>query len=201
MKDTYNTINTFVEGIIHKEKNSKFIGYAFPLLSDEAVSGHLETLKKRHKGAGHYCYAYILGTEEKSSRTNDDGEPINSAGKPILGQIESYGLTNTLVVVVRYFGGVKLGVGGLIQAYKNTAKLTLEACNINKETINTLLLLTFDYKSMSHVMRVIKEKKLEIINQKLELSCSVTIAVRKKYAQSTFILFDVMYGVNVIAHQ
>ena len=128
------------------------------------------------------CYAYQIGTETIKFRANDDGEPNNSAGQPIYGQIQSYEVTNVLIVVVRYFGGVKLGIGGLIHAYKTTAQMALEASNIIEKTINQEFLLTFDYKNMNKVMRIIKEKQLEITNQKLEMNCEIQISVRKNDA-------------------
>ena len=130
IKDTYKTIEISVENILFKEKNSKFFGFAFPVTSEIEVKTHLENLKAEHFSARHWCYAYQIGTENIKFRANDDGEPSNSAGMPIYGQIQSFEITNVLVVVVRYFGGVKLGVGGLISAYKNTAQLTLDEATI-----------------------------------------------------------------------
>jgi putative IMPACT (imprinted ancient) family translation regulator len=121
LKDTFKTISNPSEEILFKEKNSKFFGYAFPILSDDEVKPIIDVLHKKHFGAGHFCYAFQLGTDKIQFRTNDDGEPSNSAGTPIYGQIQSFGLTNILVVVVRFFGGTKLGVGGLISAYKTGA--------------------------------------------------------------------------------
>lgn len=124
-KDTYKTIDTSPEPVLFKDKNSKFYGYIFPVKTKENVKASLEKLKKEHHSARHWCYAYQLGTETITYRANDDGEPSNSAGMPIYGQIQSFEVTNVLIVVVRYFGGVKLGVGGLINAYKTTAQLAL----------------------------------------------------------------------------
>ena len=125
IKDTYNTIDFTPEEILFKEKNSKFFGYAFPLSTEEEIKPLIDNLRKQHPNAGHFCYAYQLGTNTISYRANDDGEPSNSAGMPIYGQIQSFSVTNILIVVVRIFGGVKLGVGGLISAYKTTAQLVL----------------------------------------------------------------------------
>ena len=136
INDTYNTITKPSQDVLFKDKNSKFFGYAFPVKSEEEIKSYLEALKKQHHSARHWCYAYQLGTETTNYRANDDGEPNNSAGMPIYGQIQSFNLTNVLVVVVRYFGGVKLGVGGLINAYKTTAQLALESSNIIEKTIN-----------------------------------------------------------------
>ncbi|MBP0905190.1 IMPACT family protein [Mariniflexile gromovii] len=196
-KDTYKTIKTSTEAILFKEKNSKFFGYAYPVLNEDDVKLHLETLKKEHHAARHWCYAYQLGTETIYYRANDDGEPSNSAGMPIYGQIQSFEVTNILVVVVRYFGGVKLGVGGLISAYRATAQLTLEASTIIEKTINVDYVISFDYKNMNTVMRIIKEKNLNITNQKLELDCQITISVRKKEAESVFETFNHLFEIDI----
>lgn len=195
--DIYKTIALNSESVLFKEKNSKFFGYAFHVLNEDDVKRYLEQVKKEHHAARHWCYAYQIGTEEKVFRVNDDGEPTNSAGMPIYGQIQSFNLTNVLVIVVRYFGGVKLGVGGLIQAYKTTALLTLESCKIIKKTINDTFTIAFEYKDMNKVMRVIKEKQLHILNQELELSCKITISVRKKSANTIFEIFDNIFGVSI----
>ncbi len=196
-KDTYKTITSKIENILFKDKNSKFFGYAFPVLNEDDVKSKIEAIKKEHHSARHWCYAYKMGIETILFRANDDGEPSNSAGMPIYNQILSFDVTNTLIIVVRYFGGVKLGISGLINAYKTTAQLTLEASTIVEKTINVDYLITFDYKNMNTVMRVIKERNLNIINQKLELDCQITISVRKKYAESTFNLFENLYEIDI----
>ena len=196
-QDTYKTIEIATEGILFKEKNSKFFGYAYPVLNEDDVKQHLETLKKEHHSARHWCYAYQIGTETIVYRANDDGEPNNSAGMPIYGQIQSFEVTNILIVVVRYFGGVKLGVGGLISAYKTTAQLTLEASTIIEKTINIEYLISFDYKNMNTVMRIIKEKNLNIINQHFELDCRITISVRKNDAESIFESFNHLFEIDI----
>ena len=197
LKDTYKTIELASEEVLFKEKNSKFFGYAYPVTSEEEVKIHIEHLKKQHFSARHWCYAYQIGTEQFSFRANDDGEPNNSAGMPIYGQIQSYEVTNVLVVVVRYFGGVKLGVGGLITAYKTTAQLALENATIIEKTIDTIFVLTFDYKNMNKVMRIIKEKKIDIITQKMELNCEIQIAIRKKNAEVIFDIFSSLFEVTI----
>lgn len=197
LKDTFNTILKPSEEVLFKDKNSKFFGYAFPVKNEDAVKFLLNTLKKQHHAARHWCYAYQIGTETIKFRANDDGEPSNSAGQPIYGQIQSFKLTNILIVVVRYFGGVKLGVGGLINAYKTTAQFALEASKIIKKTIDTEFLITFDYKNMNKVMRIIKEKQIKIINQKLELSCELQISVRKNDAQLIFDLFNQLFEIKI----
>lgn len=197
MKDTYKTISEASEEILFKEKNSKFFGYAFPVTTEEEIKNHLEILRKNHSGAGHFCYGYQLGTEKIQFRANDDGEPSNSAGMPIYGQIQSFGLTNILVVVVRYFGGVKLGVGGLISAYKTSAQLALENSDIIEKTININFEITFDYKNMNKVMRIIKEKNLEIVSQKMEMNCLIEIATRKKNAEQIADIFNSFFEVSI----
>lgn len=197
IKDTYKTITDKTENILFKDKNSKFIGYAYPVLTEIDVKHHIETLKKEHHAARHWCYAYQIGTTNLLYRANDDGEPSNSAGAPIYGQIQSFDLTNVLIVVVRYFGGVKLGVGGLINAYKTTAKATLEASKIITKTINIDYLITFDYKNMNTVMRIVKERQLNIIHQKLELDCQITISVRKTEADTVYNIFNNLYEIKI----
>ncbi|RED45901.1 IMPACT family protein [Seonamhaeicola aphaedonensis] len=196
-KDTYKTITETIEDILFKDKNSKFFGYAFPVLNENEAKEHIENLKKKHHSARHWCYAYKIGTETAIFRANDDGEPSNSAGMPIYNQILSFNLTNVLIVVVRYFGGVKLGVSGLTNAYKTTAQLTLEAANIIKKTINVDYNIFFGYQNMNTVMRIIKEKNLNITHQKMELDCQITISVRKKEAESVFKTFNKLYEINI----
>jgi len=196
-KDTYKTIETITEAVLFKDKNSKFYGFAFPLQNENEVKQHVEILKKKHHAARHWCYAYQLGTQTFSFRANDDGEPNNSAGMPIYGQIQSFDVTNILIVVVRYFGGIKLGVSGLINAYKTTAQLALEASKIVEKTINTEFRITFDYKHMNKVMRIIKENNIAITNQKLELDCNIYISVRNKDATSVFNAFNTLFDIQI----
>jgi uncharacterized YigZ family protein len=197
INDTYNTITKPSQEVLFKDKNSKFFGYAFPVKSEEEIKSYLENLKKQHHSARHWCYAYQIGTETLNYRANDDGEPNNSAGMPIYGQIQSFNLTNVLVVIVRYFGGVKLGVGGLINAYKTAAQLALESSNIIEKTININYQIIFEYKNMNKVMRIIKEKQLLITNQILELDCQLFISVRKKEAQLVFEVFQNLFEVKI----
>ncbi|AXT20568.1 YigZ family protein [Flavobacteriaceae bacterium AU392] len=196
-KDTYKTLATASKVVLFKDKNSKFFGYAFPILNTDDVKTHIEALKKQHHSARHWCYAYQIGIEKITYRANDDGEPSNSAGQPIYGQIQSFDLTNILIVVVRYFGGVKLGVGGLINAYRTAAQMALETSTVIEKTINNDFLITFDYKHMNKVMRVIKEKQINIINQKLELDCQIHISVRKKDSESVFNLFENLFEIKI----
>ncbi|MBP6424689.1 MAG: YigZ family protein [Flavobacterium sp.] len=203
IKDTYTTIAQATDEVLFKEKSSKFFGYAFPIESEEEVKPIIDLLRKLHPHAVHYCYAYQIGTEKISYRANDDGEPSNTAGAPIYGQIQSFGLTNVLLVVVRIFGGIKLGVGGLITAYKTTAQLVLEDAEIIEKTIDIHFLISFDYKNMNKVMRVIKEKKLDIVNQTMEIEDTgiaigkIEIKTRKKNAEMIFDIFDKLFEIDI----
>jgi uncharacterized YigZ family protein len=197
VKDTYKTITKPSAEVLFKDKNSKFFGYAFPVTSEEEAKEHLEDLKKKHHAARHWCYAWQLGKSDFHYRANDDGEPSNSAGMPIYGQIQSFEVTNILIVVVRYFGGVKLGVGGLINAYKTTAQMVLEESNIVTRTIDLKFEISFDYPEMNKVMRVIKENNLNVVDQILELDCKIIISVRKSESERIYEKFDATYKVTI----
>lgn len=199
MKDTYNSLTQPSPEVLFKDRNSKFYGYAFPIKTEEEVNQHIEVLKTKHHKARHWCYAWQLGKAEEDYhyRANDDGEPSNSAGMPIYGQIQSFDVTNVLIVVVRYFGGVKLGVGGLINAYKTAAQLALEEADILTRTIDEIFIVKFDYPEMNKVMQVIKKNNLNVIDQKLEIDCRIFIAVRKKDAESIYSKFDNTYKVEI----
>lgn len=196
-KDTYKTLESASEEILYKEKNSKFFGYAYPVKNEEEVKEIIIQLKKQHHSARHWCYAFQLGTETVYYRANDDGEPNNSAGAPIYGQIQSFDVTNVLIVVVRYFGGVKLGVGGLISAYKTAAQMALETSNIVEKTIDVHYKILFDYKNMNKVMRVIKEQNLNIISQKMEMNCEIEIATRKQNAEKILEIFNSLFEITI----
>ena len=196
-KDTYKTIAAASEEVLYKEKNSKFFGYAFPITTEEEIKEILERLRKEHFSARHWCYAYQIGTEKIQYRANDDGEPNNSAGMPIYGQIQSFEVTNVLVVVVRYFGGVKLGVGGLISAYKITAQMALENSEIIERTIDKHFIISFGYANMNKVMRIIKEKNLQIVSQKMEMDCEIEISIRKKSVQNLLDTFESLYEIKL----
>jgi len=154
-------------------------------------------LRKKHHTARHFCYAWQLGTESVRFRANDDGEPSNSAGMPIYGQIQSFEVTNILVVSVRYFGGTKLGVGGLINAYRASARLTLESSAIEEKTIDESFQLNFQYDLMSKVLRILKENSITITRQKLEMDCEIIIAVRKSHVQKIVKIFETLYRVEI----
>ena len=196
-KDTYKTIATASEEVLLKEKNSKFFGYAFPVTTEEEIKEILERLRKEHFSARHWCYAYQIGTEKIQYRANDDGEPNNSAGMPIYGQIQSFEVTNVLIVVVRYFGGVKLGVGGLISAYKTAAQMALENATIIEKTIDKHFIISFGYAHMNKVMRIIKEKNLQIVSQKMEMDCEIEISIRKKNVQNLLDTFENLYEIKL----
>jgi uncharacterized YigZ family protein len=196
-KDTYKTIAEASLETLFKARGSKFFGYAFPVDTKDDIKACLENLKKKHHTARHFCYAWQLGKKYDRYRANDDGEPNNSAGMPIYGQLQAFGLTNVLVVSVRYFGGTKLGVGGLIQAYKTSAKLALESASIKLRTINTEFLLVFEYAELNTVMRSIKDEKIKRISQQMKTRCHITISVRKKEAERIFTLFENTYKVTI----
>lgn len=198
-KDTYKTITKPSFEAIFKDRGSKFLGYAFPLEREEDVKPLIQQLKDNHFKARHWCYAWRIGKSEAKSRfrVNDDGEPSNSAGQPIYGQILSKEVTNILIVVVRYFGGTKLGVGGLVNAYKTSAQLALESSQIITKTIDIHFKLTFEYQYMDKVMRIIKENNVNIINQKMELSCDFEVSIRKKDSLKVKIAFEELRQVKI----
>lgn len=191
-KDTYKTITKPSEEVIFKDRGSKFLGYAFPLQREKEVKDIITQLKEQHHKARHWCYAWRIGVEEEQVRfrANDDGEPNNSAGQPIYGQILSKGVTNILVVVVRYFGGTKLGVSGLINAYKTGAEMALNVAGITEKNIEASFYLVFEYKDMNKVMRIIKEQNLVLNSQKMELNCEFVVSVRKNEADKVKLLFE-----------
>ena len=196
--DSYKTISQPTEEVLYKEKNSKFFGYAFPIQHEDEVKEIIDGIKKVHYNARHWCYAFQIGTEQVYYRANDDGEPSNTAGAPIYGQIQSFDVTNILIVVVRYFGGVKLGVGGLITAYRAAAQMAMEEADIIEKTIDKNFKVRFEYKDMNNVMRVIKEKDLKILNQTMEMSCEIELSIRKSEYDQALEAFVPFYEVKVI---
>ncbi len=178
--DTYLTIQNASEGLF-KDKGSKFLGFAYPISSDEDVKPLIDLLKKEHHSARHHCWAYRLGNQGEQWRVNDDGEPSNSAGKPILGQIQSKGLTNVLVVVVRYFGGTLLGVGGLIQAYKEATADTLNNAIIIEAYAETQFTISFPFETMNDIMKLLKDKTAKIIKQDFNNQCVISFSVRQQH--------------------
>ena len=181
IEDKYKEIQTHSTGI-YKEKGSKFIAYSYPVYSEDQVKEKLEEVRKLEYSARHYCYAYILNPDKSSQRANDDGEPSSTAGKPILGQILSNDLTNILIVVVRYFGGVKLGVPGLIRSYKTAAADAIANSTLITKTIKEQYEVSFKYPQMNDVMRLIKEFDLEVVNTDFQIDCKLIFAVPKSKA-------------------
>ncbi len=199
--DIYRTLGKPSTSILHKEKKSKFFGYAFPIAFESEVKPIIENLRKKHHTANHVCYAWQLGETEIRYRANDDGEPNNSAGLPIYGQIKSFNVTNVLVAVVRIFGGTKLGVGGLITAYRTAAKLTLESSEIIEKTIYEQITLAFGYPEMDKVMRVIKQNQLNITSQQLEIDCRIIVSVPQSKSKLIVGIFEVLKNVAIQIHK
>jgi uncharacterized YigZ family protein len=197
VNDLFRTLDQPSAEAVFKEKGSKFLAYAYPLSKQEEVEDILLSLKKAHPKARHWCYAWQIGVENPTYRYNDDGEPNNSAGKPIFGQIQSFDLTYVLVVVVRYFGGTKLGVGGLVTAYRSAAKMALENAVIVERTLMEKVSLQFDYVHMDKVMRIIKENDLDITSQTMELDCLFQILVRKNNLAFVLELFKNLRCVKI----
>lgn len=177
-EDVYNTLAAHSEGL-YKEKGSKFIALAYPVTSEEQVREHLDRIRKEYFDARHHCYAYILGPDKSAFRFNDDGEPSGTAGKPIYGQLLSKDLTDTLVVVVRYFGGVLLGASGLFNAYKTAARDALDNASIVEKTIDARYRITFEYLRMNDVMKILKQYDIPPQNQCFDLNCSLEIQIRQ----------------------
>lgn len=195
-EDTYHTLNKASQGVF-KDRGSKFIALAVPVLSEEEVKLKLDEIKKEYHDARHHCYAYILGLDKSAHRYNDDGEPSGTAGRPIFGQLQSFDMTNVLIVVVRYFGGTKLGVPGLINAYKTAAKEALNNANIIKKTINDQYQLSYEYHLMNEVMRVVKDEGLSVVKQDFQLNCKLTIQARKLDSNKIFERFRKIHGVQI----
>ena len=194
--DTYKEVKNYTTGI-YKEKGSKFIAYSYPVYSEEEIKEKLEIVKKLEHSARHYCYAYILNPDKSAQRSNDDGEPSSTAGKPILGQILSNDLTNILIVVVRYFGGVKLGVPGLIRSYKTAAVQAIQEATIVTKTIKEQYKVSFKYPQMNNVMRLVKEYDLEVINTDFQIDCKLIFAVPKSKANDVVDTFKKNHELNI----
>ena len=182
IKDSYLTIESDAEAIF-KEKSSKFLCYAYHVESEEEITAHLEVLRKRYYDATHHCYAWRLGPFGEKFRANDDGEPSSTAGKPILGQLLSREITNCLIVVVRYFGGTKLGVPGLISAYKESAAAVLDEAKVVERTVDTLVKVDFSYVVMNDVMRIIKDEQPTIVEQIFDNLCSMPLSISNRKAE------------------
>jgi len=196
MKDTYKTIAGKSEGYF-KDKGSKFLAYAYPVNSEDKTKPILEQLKKDHHNARHHCYAWRLGKEEITYRTNDDGEPSSTAGKPILGQLQSFDVTDIFLVVVRYFGGTLLGTSGLINAYKTAAANALSNAKIVTKIIEEKYKLHFTYPLMNDVMTIIKQENLNIVDTRFEIECDLVFSVRKSESERTEAIFQNFYGIDI----
>jgi uncharacterized YigZ family protein len=194
--DSYKTITGRGEGL-YKEKGSKFIAIAFHVSSEEDVKHRLSEVRKDFFDARHHCYAYVLGADKSQFRANDDGEPSGSAGKPILNQIYSFELTNVLVIVVRYFGGIKLGVSGLVTAYKLASRDALQNAPAEIRTVDDYLSVSFSYSLMNDVMRIMKDENLMQLNPKFEMDCYFEIECRKNITKKIVEKFNNIYGVRV----
>lgn len=178
MQDTFKTI-TAISKAVYTEKRSKFIAYAIPVTSPEEVKQRLDEYRKEYYDARHICWAYMLGHERNIFRANDDGEPLGTAGKPILGQINSKELTDVLVLVIRYFGGIKLGTSGLIVAYKEAAAEAIAGAEIIEKTVDQTIAFTFEYPFMNDVMRIVKDLEPAILNQSYDMDCRMKLQIRK----------------------
>lgn len=180
--DSYLSIQTSSTGTF-RDRGSKFLAFAYPVQSAEQVNDILEQLRREYHDARHHCYAYRLGVDKKTFRASDDGEPSNSAGKPILGQIQAFELSNILIVVVRYFGGTLLGVGGLIHAYRSAAAEAIKSAEIIRKTVDLELSICFPYSHMKRVMKVLDEEGAEILKRDFREACTLYVAIRKSHAE------------------
>lgn len=180
-----------------KDRGSKFIAYAYPLATADEFKTYLQQLKKEHYKAEHYCFAYRIGTDGNNFRVNDDGEPSGSAGRPILGQVDSKELTNIAVIVVRYFGGTLLGVPGLINAYKNATALALQTVPIVQKQVEIKYVVHFDYTQMNDVMIILKQYNCSVISQEMQLFCAITIGIPINRQQEVLYKLNDMKGVSV----
>lgn len=178
-EDKYRTVNVIAEGL-YKEKGSRFISFIYPVKTEEEIKEILAEIKTKYYDARHHCYAYCLGANRERFRANDDGEPSSTAGKPILGQIVSNDLSNVLIVVIRYFGGIKLGVSGLIQAYKDAAADAILHAEIVERTVDEIIRIRFTYVVMNDVMKILKEEAPEILSRNFEMECEMTLSIRQK---------------------
>ena len=178
MDDTYRTIRYLSEGY-YTEKRSRFLSFALPVRTPDEVKTQLDIYRKKYYDARHVCWAYRLGPDRTTFRANDDGEPSSTAGKPILGQINSNNLTDILIIVVRYFGGIELGTSGLIVAYRTAAAEAIAAARIEERTVDETITITFEYPHLNSVMRIVKEDKPDVLAQSFELTCEMTLRIRQ----------------------
>lgn len=178
MEDTYRTIRDLSEGY-YTEKRSRFLSFALPVRTPDEVKTQVDAYRKKYYDARHVCWAYMLGPDRTAFRANDDGEPSSTAGKPILGQINSNNLTDILIIVVRYFGGIELGTSGLIVAYRTAAAEAIAAARIEERTVDETITITFEYPHLNSVMRIVKEDKPDVLAQSFELTCEMTLRIRQ----------------------
>jgi uncharacterized YigZ family protein len=193
--DKYQTLAHKSESLL-KEKGSKFFGYAFPVTNVDDVKQRLEDVKEIHPKAKHHCYAYQIGVDGNNYRVNDAGEPSGTAGLPILGQLKSHEITNTLIVIVRYFGGTKLGVSGLISAYKLSSIEAIANNKIIEKSISDYYSIKFNYDQMNRVQRICKELQLETVNQAFEIDCKITVAITKSQSEAVMNQFGLLQNVK-----
>ena len=178
MEDTYRTIRDLSEGY-YTEKRSRFLSFALPVRTPDEVKTQVDAYRKKYYDARHVCWAYMLSPDRTTFRANDDGEPSSTAGKPILGQINSNNLTDILIIVVRYFGGIELGTSGLIVAYRTAAAEAIAAAHIEERTVDETITITFEYPHLNSVMRIVKEDKPDVLAQSFELTCEMTLRIRQ----------------------
>lgn len=197
MEDTYKTITASSEGL-YKEKMSKFLSFAEPCRTPQEALDIVKLYRNEYCDARHCCWAYMLGPERKDFRSNDDGEPSGTAGKPILGQINSFGLTNLVVIVVRYFGGIKLGTSGLIEAYRIAAQEALSVAVVEERLIEEDLQVAFEYPLMGDVMRIVKEENATVVEQDFQLSCRLHLRLRRGQMPHMRQRFEDLYGATVL---
>jgi uncharacterized YigZ family protein len=195
--DTYKTLKAPSQGL-YKDKGSKFISFAYPVYSEEDIKEQLSFIKKEYFDARHHCYAYALGLNREHYRAFDDGEPSGTAGKPIYGQIQSFGITNILIIVVRYFGGTLLGTGGLITAYKSASEDALHNAEFVEKTVNSIYSISFDYAAMNGIMKILKDEGIEQFNQNFGLNCSLQISARNSKVEQ---LLEKLSKIETVKHE
>jgi len=195
-KDQFLTIDSQSEGL-YREKGSKFIAFAYPVQNEKESINIVNRIKKEYHDARHHCFAYNLGVDKKTFRINDDGEPSGTAGKPIYGQIISCNLTNIIIIVIRYFGGTKLGVSGLINAYRTAARDAINNSKIITQTLKKNFIIKFTYQDMNTVMRIVKEEGVDVLKQEFELHCKMLVAVRRTNEENFLKRFQNLQHVSI----
>ena len=181
-EDSYKTIKSLSEGY-YTEKRSRFLSFAIPVRTVEEIKEYVQEYRKKYYDSRHVCWAYMLGADRLIFRSNDDGEPSSTAGKPILGQINSNELTDILIIVIRYFGGIELGTSGLIVAYRTAAAEAIAAAEIDERTVDEDITVIFEYPYLNGIMRIVKEEQPEIVSQTFEMMCEMTLRIRKNFSE------------------